>query len=123
MRRALQDAEEESWVPLEYVDEAEEAAFELFHERMFLHEAEQAPQLNSGMEDDDYLDAISMPRPGSPTRKRKKQPRRREGDAHADHAHGDAEAGAPEALDANPNPTEQVLEQPEGDAMEGVAQT
>ena len=123
MRRAVQDAEGESWVPLEYVDEAEEAAFELFHERMFLHEAEQAPQLNSGMENDDFLDAISMPRPGSPTRKRKKQPRRRQGDGHAERGDEDADEDAPEVVDANPKPTEEVVEQPEGDAMEGVAQT
>lgn len=124
MRRALQDAEEESWVPLDYVDEAEEAAFELFHERMFLHEAEQAPELKSGMEDDEFLDAISMPRPGSPTRKRKKQPKRRE--SHAENVERNAEAGAPEEVEANPKPTEEVLEQPTdggADAMEGVAQT
>jgi hypothetical protein len=62
-----------------------------------------------------------MPRPGSPTRKRKKQPRRREGDDHVENAEGEAETGAPEEMDANPKPTEEVLEEPE--EMEGVAQT
>ncbi|KAM0715788.1 hypothetical protein Q7P37_008302 [Cladosporium fusiforme] len=114
--RALADAEEESWVPLEYVDEAEEAAFELFHERMFLHDAEQAHQLNSGMDDDTFLDAVSMPREGSPHRKRKRPPRKRdveEGDGHAEAAAGEeanAVEGAGEEAHAG------------GESMEGVAE-
>lgn len=115
MRKALADAEEESWVPLGYVDEAEEAAFETFHERMFLHDAEQAPQLNSAMDDMQFLDAVSMPRQGSPNRKRKRQPRKK-GVDHTDDQHaGDdggeqGEAAGDRAVD----------EQGEGDAMEGV---
>lgn len=125
MRKALQDAEEESWVPLDYVDEAEEAAFETFHERMFLHEAEHAPQLNSSMDDDEFLDAVSMPRQGSPNRKRKKQPRKRdveEGDGHAEAAGktgAAAAAGTEEAAQAGAAENEQG----DGEAMEDVTQS
>lgn len=116
MRKALADAEEESWVPLEYVDEAEEAAFELFHERMFLHDAEQASQLNSGMDDDTFLDAVSMPREGSPHRRRKRPPRKRdveEGDGHAGAGAGQGEDTAA----AHDGEEEQPAE---GESMEGI---
>lgn len=121
MRKALADAEEESWVPLEYVDEAEEAAFELFHERMFLHDAEQAPQLNSGMDDDAFLDAVSMPREGSPHRRRKRPPRKRdveEGDGGAE----TAAAGQGEAVAQNEGGAGSST-LAEGEPMEGVNQS
>lgn len=119
MRKALADAEEESWVPLEYVDEAEEAAFELFHERMFLHDAEQAPQLNSGMDDDAFLDAVSMPREGSPHRRRKRPPRKRD----VEEEDGGAETAAVGRQEAVAQ-DEGAAEPPAaGEPMEGVNQS
>lgn len=109
MRKALQDAEEESWVALEYVDEAEEQAYDTFNERMFVHDIEKGEvrQLRSGMDDEQYLDAVSMPRFESPTRRRKRRPRGREVVDVDEGEEADAEgegAGAQE----------------DGDAMEGV---
>ena len=111
MRKALQDAEEEAWVALDYVDESEEKAFECFSERMFVHETNAAAQLKSGMDDDQYLDAVSMPRFESPTRRRKRAPRRREvvGVDDGDEADGEAEpndGGGEGSATSNPNNAE-----------------
>lgn len=78
-RRALQAAEAEPWTLLEYVDEDQEEAYSLFRERMFVRDVEGAVRLRSGMGDDEFLDAVSAPRRESPTRRRKRAPRRKKG--------------------------------------------
>lgn len=75
LRRTLQASEAEPWTNLEYVDEDQEEAYEKFRDRFFLREVDAAPKLKSGMENEEYLDAISMPRRDSPTRRRKRKPR------------------------------------------------
>ncbi|KAI7181864.1 hypothetical protein D0869_06690 [Hortaea werneckii] len=74
MRKLLQASEAEPWTQLEYVDEDQEEAYERFHERMFVRDVDGASKLQSGMDNDQYLDAISMPRRDSPTRRRKRRP-------------------------------------------------
>lgn len=117
MRKALQDAEEESWVALDYVDEAEERAYECFHERMFVHDVDKGgvPQLRSGMDDEQYLDAVSMPRFESPTRRRKRKPRGRREVVDVD---GEEADGEDEGVGAGEGGA--GIEQMSGDAMEGV---
>jgi len=77
-RMMMQAAEAEEWVPLEYVDEDEDEAFEMWRERMFVTDVHAAPRLQSGMDADQYLDAISAPRRESPNRRRKRPPRRKQ---------------------------------------------
>ncbi|KAK5121542.1 hypothetical protein LTR85_005376 [Meristemomyces frigidus] len=76
-RRMLQAAEAEPWVQLEYVDEDQEEAYGLFRERMFVRDIEGVARLRSGMGNEEFLDAISAPRRESPTRRRKRAPRKR----------------------------------------------
>lgn len=124
MRKALQDAEEEAWVALEYVDESEDRAFECFSERMFVHESEKGwgTQLKSGMDDDQYLDAVSMPRFESPTRRRKRKPSRKEvvDVDDGDEADGEGEPGTTEKAEERDEGVATAAAQAEGDAMEGV---
>lgn len=94
-RRALQAAEAETWVGLDYVDEDEEDAYEKFHQRMFVRDVDAAPKLQSGMDNEQYLDAISAPRRESPTRRRKRAPRRKEAvEEEREDMDGEAETGA-----------------------------
>jgi len=74
-RAMMQVAEAEEWVPLDYVDEDEDEAFEMWRGRMFVKDVENAAKLQSSMDADQYLDAISAPRKESPTRRRKRPPR------------------------------------------------
>ena len=90
MKRAMQASEAEPWVQLEYVDEDQEEAYEKFRDRMFVRDLEAVPKLQSGMDNDQYLDAISMPRRESPTRRRKRPARRRGTDATEE---GEEQAG------------------------------
>jgi DNA-directed RNA polymerase III subunit RPC5 len=93
MRTALQAAEAECWTRLEYVDEDMEDAYEKFRERMFVKDTEDVPKLKSGMQAEEYLDAVSAPRKESPTRRRKRPPRRKrgEGEEEAEAEEGDHE--------------------------------
>lgn len=99
MRKALQAAEEEGWVGLEYVDEEDQEAYDKFDEMMFVQDVDGAAQLKSGMDNEQFLDAISAPRHGSPTRRRKRPPRSKEvvdvEDQDEDEEMGGAEANGP----------------------------
>lgn len=79
LRRQLQDAEEERWTALRYIDEQDDSAYEAFHARMFVRDHESAPTLKSALGIDAYLDAISAPRRDSPGRRRKRPPKRTAG--------------------------------------------
>ncbi|TKA76632.1 hypothetical protein B0A55_04926 [Friedmanniomyces simplex] len=99
-RKQLQEAEAEEWVKLEYVDEDMQDAYDKFAERMFVRDVEGAARLKSGMGGWEYLDAVSAPRRDSPTRRRKRPPRRRaevadegDGGGEVDVTGGGAEAG------------------------------
>ncbi|KAK4539381.1 hypothetical protein LTR36_010982 [Oleoguttula mirabilis] len=90
-RRALQQAEQEAWVELEYVDEDQEEAYGLFRERMFVRDVGAVPGLRSGMDGEQFLDAVSAPRRGSPTRRRKRAGRGRGGEGAGEEGDGDGE--------------------------------
>ncbi len=81
MKAALQLASEEGWTGLEFVDEDEEAAYRVWGERMFVRDVEGAVRLRSRMVGEEYLDAVSGKRSGSPTGVRK---RRRKGSGGSD---------------------------------------
>lgn len=98
MEKALTDAREESWVGLRYVDEDEDEAYGEWNERMFVAETEGLVRLQSCMDDDGYLDAISAPGRESPTRRRRRRSKKER----------DAEDG------------EEGDDEGEGDGMEGV---
>lgn len=90
MEKALQDAREEKWQPLRYVDEDEEEAYEAWEERMFVRETEGLGRLKSAVDDEGYLDAISAPGRGSPNRRRRRRGKKgREGEEGAED--GDAD--------------------------------
>lgn len=99
MQKALQDAREEEWVPLRYVDEDEQDAFDMWNDRMFVGETEGAQRLQSCMDDEGYLDAISAPGRESPTRRRRRRSRKeREAEAEEE-GEGDDEAEKDVAMD------------------------
>nr|POE98779.1 dna-directed rna polymerase iii subunit rpc5 [Quercus suber] len=76
-KKFLQVAEGEDWSMMEYVDEDDAESFDVFHKRMFVNDTKSALRLKSGMNNDDYMDAISAPRRESPTRRRKRAPRKK----------------------------------------------
>lgn len=81
MRRSLQTSHEEPWVRMEFVDEDNTDAFDLWHERMFIKDTTEeggCARLKSDMTDEDYIDAMSAPGRESPTRKRRRPPRKKE---------------------------------------------
>lgn len=71
-RAQLHGAEAQPWVQLEYVDEEMDEAYTRFRERMFVRDTQGCVMLESGMQGEEYLDAVSQPRRESPTRRRKK---------------------------------------------------
>lgn len=75
MKMALQTAHEERWVKLEYVDEEEPEAYRVWNERMFVQDTSEAGgcvRLRSGMEDEEFLDAISAPAKEGTVRRRRR---------------------------------------------------
>lgn len=76
MEKALQDAREEQWVGMLYVDEEDDEAYDAWSERMFVGDTEAADRLRSCMDDEGYLDAISAPGRESPTRRRRRRSRK-----------------------------------------------
>ncbi|KAK3112168.1 hypothetical protein LTR53_011826 [Teratosphaeriaceae sp. CCFEE 6253] len=79
--RALwQDAEAESWVRLEYVDEDTPAAYEKFGERLFVRDVEGVARLESGVDGWGYLDLVGKGKVGATGgRRRKRGVRKRAG--------------------------------------------
>ncbi|KAK4900607.1 hypothetical protein LTR27_002323 [Elasticomyces elasticus] len=96
-RRHLQEAEAEEWIKLEYVDEDMQDAYDKFEETMFVANVGEVPRLKSGMGGWEYLDAVSAPRRDSPTRRRKRPPRRRPEAEVEDDAEPDGDGAAVEA--------------------------
>lgn len=93
MRKALQTAAEEQWTRLDYVDEDDEDAYEVWRHHMFVEDTSQSGcvTLRSAMNNDEYLDAISAPGKESPTRRRRRPSRKKE---TADMEEEEAQAGA-----------------------------
>lgn len=97
LRKLLSLAAQEPWINMEYVDEDEQLAFDEFNRKLKVENTGELPHLRSEMNNDEFLDAISAPKHGSPTRRRKRAARRREAvelqDNDADDA-GDADVEA-----------------------------
>lgn len=70
-RQQLQQAEAEEWIKLDYVDEDEEEAFEVFREKLFVKDVDGAVALKSAVGVEDFLDAVG--RGGTLVRRRKKK--------------------------------------------------
>lgn len=62
MAERIRSAQEEPWRRLTYVDEDSGEAWDAFNDYLFVDEAEEAAKLVSGMDNAQYLDAISAPR-------------------------------------------------------------
>ncbi|KAF2772767.1 hypothetical protein EJ03DRAFT_371688 [Teratosphaeria nubilosa] len=92
LKKALMQAEEESWTKLEYVDEDMEEAYEKFRERMFVRDVQEASKLQSSMGNEEFVDAVSAPRRESPMRRRKRPPRRGADEEEDGEGEGEGEA-------------------------------
>lgn len=77
LRKMLQDAEEEEWSTLQYVDEQEDLAYDTFNRCMFIP-TDTAKALKSEQSAEKYLDQISLPRQDLQHR-RKKRPSKKKG--------------------------------------------
>ncbi|KXL46160.1 MAG: hypothetical protein FE78DRAFT_120904, partial [Acidomyces sp. 'richmondensis'] len=88
-RAQLHAAEAQPWVQLDYVDEDMDEAYTRFRERMFMRDTQACARLESGMQGEDYLDAVSRPRRESPSRRRK----RAKGKKYMDDRDGDRREG------------------------------
>jgi DNA-directed RNA polymerase-3 subunit RPC5 len=71
---ALRTAAEERWVPLRYVDEYDDRAFEVYNKRLFNEDVgtERCKILKAGMDADAWLDAMSAPGRGAAVRRRRR---------------------------------------------------
>lgn len=76
LRMGLQAAQMEPWIKMEYVDDEDDLAYETFNRTLKVEDVTKVPHLKSDMDNDAFLDAISVPRHDSPTRRRKRAPRR-----------------------------------------------
>lgn len=90
LQKTLAGAAKEQWIRMEYVDDEDQLAYDTFEEKLKVRETQDVPHLKSQMDDDAYLDAISLPRLDSPTRRRKRAPRRKE-TVEVEDGHGDDE--------------------------------
>ena len=61
LTRALRAAAEEKWVPLEYIDEDDDEAYDVWHDRMFVKDTGACAPLQAAMKGEGYLDALSAP--------------------------------------------------------------
>jgi DNA-directed RNA polymerase-3 subunit RPC5 len=62
MAERIRSAQEEPWRRLTYVDEDSGEAWDAFNDYLFVDDSEEAAKLVSGMDNAQYLDAISAPR-------------------------------------------------------------
>lgn len=74
LRLALQTAAEEQWVPLVYVDEEDDRAYEVYNKRMFNAEVgtERCRPLKAGMEMETWLDSMSATGKNGAVKRRRK---------------------------------------------------
>ncbi|KAL9088959.1 MAG: hypothetical protein Q9165_006016 [Trypethelium subeluteriae] len=68
----LKAAQEEKWMTLKHHDESAPESWNVYEKGLHVQEVETAPELVSSMTNDEYLDAISAPRPELNARKSKK---------------------------------------------------
>ncbi|OWY54383.1 DNA-directed RNA polymerase iii complex subunit rpc37 [Alternaria alternata] len=67
----MKSTNQEQWQKLDYFDENDERAFDAYHDRLFLADVASAPKLQSKIDNNEFLDAISSSGKGG-----KKKPRR-----------------------------------------------
>ncbi|PIA88872.1 DNA-directed RNA polymerase III subunit rpc5 [Cercospora beticola] len=91
LKLILSAAESEKWIRMEYVDDEDQRAYDKFEEALKIADVDNVPHLKSQMDNDAFLDAISLPRDGSPTRRRKRAPRRKQDQEHIDISDEDAD--------------------------------
>ncbi|USW57180.1 Putative DNA-directed RNA polymerase III subunit Rpc5 [Septoria linicola] len=91
LKAILTAAEAEKWIRMEYIDDEDPQAYEEFNEKLKIGDVEKVPHLKSQMDNDAFLDAISLPRDGSPTRRRKRAPRRKQNQEQIDISDDDAD--------------------------------
>lgn len=78
LKESLRKAKEEKWVEMDYIDEEEDLAYTTFESKLKIQDVEGVPHLRSEMDGDAFLDAVGASRHESPTRRRKRQARRRD---------------------------------------------
>lgn len=76
----MQQAAEEKWTRLNYFDEEDTEAYDAYSQ-LFVQDPSSAPQLNSALSNEEYLDAISVPRHDPGGRRKKKPLTRRQREA------------------------------------------
>lgn len=95
LKESLRKAKEEKWITMDYVDEDAQYAFDAFEAKLKIRDVTTVPQLKSEMNNNAFLDAVGASRHESPTKRRKRQTKRRDTiDLDAE----DAEAEAAEAV-------------------------
>lgn len=72
-KKFLQVAKEDAWVDLRYHDEDAPEAYAAYHNKLFVDESSVAPKLQSTLNNEQYLEAISAPRQ-DPSGQTKKKP-------------------------------------------------
>jgi DNA-directed RNA polymerase-3 subunit RPC5 len=65
----MKAANQEPWLKLNYTDENEQAAFDAYNDRLFLHDTALTPKLRANVTNSEYLDSISG-RSGNKPKKR-----------------------------------------------------
>lgn len=78
LKEQLRKAKEEKWVKMDYVDEEQQLAYDIFEEKLKIKDVSGVPNLKSEMDNDAFLDAVGASRHESPTRRRKRQAKRRD---------------------------------------------
>lgn len=61
-KRFLSNAQDEPWTKLQWYDEMDQESFDAYHEALFVEDTSAAAKLKSTMDDETYLDAISLGR-------------------------------------------------------------
>ncbi|KAI9686280.1 MAG: hypothetical protein M1822_003936 [Bathelium mastoideum] len=74
----LKAAQEETWTRLKHHDESAPESWNFYEKGLHVEDIENAPELISSMKNEQYLDAISAPRPELSARNKKKAGPRRE---------------------------------------------
>ncbi|EME40733.1 hypothetical protein DOTSEDRAFT_136172, partial [Dothistroma septosporum NZE10] len=90
--KALRQARTEGWIKMDYIDDEDQIAYDAFEKNLKVVNTVEAPVLKSEMDNDTFLDAVGPQKHGSPTRRRKRQPKKEAVDIE-DEDMEDAEAG------------------------------
>lgn len=92
LMNGLKKAREETWIKMEYVDDEDQMAYDAFEKNLKVKNTAEAPVLKTELDHDAFLDAVGPQKHGSPTRRRKRQPKKEAVDVD-DEDMEDADAG------------------------------